>query len=337
MGYVKADGVCCGKHLWEARWSFMEPLVLLMGPTAVGKTALSLPLAQALQAEILNVDSRQLYRGMDIGTAKPTPAQQAQVPHHLLDLLAPDQPSNAAQFLDAARRALTDVQQRGKRALIVASGGLYLQAVLYGLMPVPSAHEPLRRALHTYADQHGTLALHQRLQRLDPEAARHYHPHDRVRLVRALEVTYLTGEPFSEHRRRHRAQKPLYPYVAVALTREQTDLYARIAARIEAMLEAGWLTEVERLRGQGYTRTCAALNSLGYRELLAYVEGHTPWEETLAAINKATRHLAKRQLTWLRKFPHLFWINLSILDENTAIACILKRLQHPAGAEGTEA
>lgn len=315
----------------------MEPLVLLMGPTAVGKTALSLPLAQALQAEILNIDSRQLYRNMDIGTAKPTPVQQAQVPHHLLDLLAPDQPSNAAQFLCAARRALADVQQRGKRALIVASGGLYLQAVLFGLMPAPAAHEPLRRALHTYADRHGTPALHRRLQHLDPEAARHYHPHDRVRLVRALEVTYLTGVPFSEHRRHHQGQEPLYPYVAVALTRERTELYERIAARTEAMLAAGWLAEVERLRAQGYPRTCAALNSLGYRELLAYVEGQISWDEALAAINKATRHLAKRQLTWLRKFPHLSWINLSTLDEDTAVACILERLQRPTYAARKEA
>ena len=312
----------------------MEPLVLLMGPTAVGKTALSLPIAHALQAEILNVDSRQLYRGMDIGTAKPTPMQQARVPHHLLDLLSPDQPSNAAQFLCAARRALNAVQQRGKRVLIVAGGGLYVQALLYGLMPAPSAHEPLRRVLHTYAEQHGTPALHRYLQRLDPATASRYHPHDRVRLVRALEVTYLTGKPFSEHCRRHQDQGALYPYVAVALSRERAELYARIAARTEAMLAAGWLTEVERLRAQGYTHTCTAMNSLGYRELLAYLDGQQSWDETLAAINQATCRLAKRQLTWLRKFPHLSWVNLSTLNEDTAVACILDRLQRSTCAAG---
>ena len=166
-----------------------EPLLVIVGPTAVGKTALALPVAQALDAEIVNVDSRQLYRYMDIGTAKPSMAQQAQVAHHLLDLLLPHQPSSAAQFLTSARQVLNDVRQRGKRALIVAGSGLYLQALLYGLMPVPPAYAPLRRALHMYADQHGTPALHWRLQHVDPVAASSYHPHDRVRLIRALEVT----------------------------------------------------------------------------------------------------------------------------------------------------
>src|SRR6266849_7214724 len=148
-----------------------EPFVVLVGPTAVGKTALALPIAQALDAEIINVDSRQIYRYMDIGTAKPSMAQQAQVAHHLLAFLLPHQPSNAAQFLTSARQVLDDIRQRGKRALIVAGSGLYLQALLYGLMPVPTAYEPLRRVLHRYADQHGTAALHRRLQQVDPVAA----------------------------------------------------------------------------------------------------------------------------------------------------------------------
>jgi tRNA dimethylallyltransferase len=307
----------------------MEPLAILMGPTAVGKTALSLPIAQALRAEILNVDSRQLYRFMDIGTAKPTAVQRAQVPHHLLDLLSPDQPVNAAQFLHAARRALEDIHRRGKRILIVAGSGLYLQALLYGLMPAPGAHTPLRQALHAYAERYGTPALHRQLWHVDPEAAAVYHPHDRVRLVRALEVTYLTGEPFSAHRRRHQQQGPLYPYVAVALTRERPELYQRIATRTEAMLAAGWLAEVEQLRARGYSRACAAMNSLGYRALLAYLDGEGSWDKTRETINQATRQLAKRQLTWLRKLPSISWVNLSTLDEDTAVAHILDRLQQP--------
>lgn len=305
----------------------LESLVVLVGPTAVGKTALSLPLAQALGAEIVNVDSRQIYKYMDIGTAKPSLAQQAQVPHHLLDLLLPHQKSSAAQFAAAARQVLDELRQREKRALLVAGSGLYLQALLYGLMPAPAAYEPLRRVLHKYANQHGSSALHRRLQHVDPVAASFYHPHDRVRLIRALEVTYLTGEPFSRHCHRHQGQAPVLPYVGVALTRQRADLYARIAERTDAMLAAGWLAEVERLVALGYTRTCTAMQSLGYRELLAYKAGEMAWHETVTAIKKATCHLAKRQLTWFRKMPHLHWFNLSACDEQTAVTTMVRQLQ----------
>jgi tRNA dimethylallyltransferase len=314
-----------------------EPFVVLVGPTAVGKTALSLPIAQALDAEIVNVDSRQIYRHMDIGTAKPSTVQQAQVPHHLLDLLLPDQQSSAAQFVTVARQVLDELRQRGKRALIVAGSGLYLQALLYGLMPAPTAYEPLRRALYMYADRHGTPALHRRLQHVDPVAASSYHPHDRVRLVRALEVTYLTGEPFSLHRQRHQGQEPMLPYTGIALTRERADLYARITARTDMMLAAGWLAEVERLVRWGYTRECAAMNSLGYRELLAYVAGEMAGHETVTAIKKATCHLAKRQLTWFRKMPRLYWFNLSAVDEPTAVTTLVTHLRAVlTGGEGGE-
>jgi len=305
----------------------LESLVALVGPTAVGKTALSLPIAQALGAEIVNVDARQIYQHMDIGTAKPSLAQQAQVPHHLLDLLRPDQKSSAAQFAAAARPVLAELRQRGKRALLVAGSGLYLRALLYGLMPAPAAYEPLRGVLHRYADQHGSAALHRRLQHVDPVAAAFYHPHDRVRLIRALEVTYLTGEPFSRHCQRHQGQAPVLPYVGVALTRQRADLYARIAERTDAMLAAGWLAEVERLVALGYTRTCTAMQSLGYRELLAYVAGEVGWPETVARIKQATCHLAKRQLTWFRKMPRVRWFNLSACDEQTAVTTMVRQLR----------
>ena len=314
----------------------MEPLAILVGPTAVGKTALSLPIAQALHAEILNVDSRQLYRYMDIGTAKPTWTQRQQVRHHLLDLLSPDQSTSAAQFRQTAACALADIRNRGKRALVVAGSGLYLQALLYGLMPVPAAQAPLRQAFHTHADRHGTHVLHRWLARLDPDAAALYHPHDRLRLVRALEVIFLTGEPFSAHRRRHQQQGPLLPFVAVALTRNRAELFGRIADRTDAMLAAGWLEEVDALVAREYTHTCAAMNSLGYQELLAYREGHMAWADAVATIKKRTRLLAKRQLTWFRKMPGLIWVDLSVYDEETAVKHILAILQHPASVVGRE-
>lgn len=305
----------------------MASLAVLYGPTAVGKTALSLPIARALNAEIVNVDSRQIYRYMTIGTAKPTASQCAQVPHHLVDLLLPDQRSTAALFVDAAVQAIDKLRQRGKRPLIVAGSGLYLHALLYGLMPVPPADDALRQALHAEADRHGTGALHYRLQAVDPLAASYYHPRDRIRLVRALEVTYLTGEPFSQHVQRHRQQPPIYRYTGFALTRERDDLYTRIEARTDAMLADNWLAEVKSLLARGYTQQCAAMNSLGYRELLRYIAGDVSWCATVAAIKQATRRLAKRQLTWLRKFPHLQEMNLSVVGERDAVTSITERLR----------
>jgi tRNA dimethylallyltransferase len=298
----------------------------------VGKTALSIPLAQLLDAEIINVDSRQLYRYMDIGTAKPTPAQCQQVRHHLIDLLAPDQVSTAAQFARAAQEVLVDIAARGKRALLVAGSGLYLRALLYGLMPAPAAYRPLRQELQAYAECYGTAALHQRLQQLDPLAAQHYHPHDRIRLVRALEITYLTGEPASLHQQRHQPCAARYPYVGIVITRDREELYARINARTEAMLAAGWLQEVATLVARGYTRECPAINSLGYRELLQYHTEQAPWADTIAAIQRNTRRFAKRQLTWFRKFPDLHWVNLSGLTEETAVATLLDIMQQRLAA-----
>ena len=311
----------------------MGPLVVLVGPTAVGKTDLSLPVAQALNAEIINVDSRQLYQDMNIGTAKPNARQRAQIPHHLLDLLRPDQQTSAAQFVRVARDVLGTLQQRQKRALIVAGSGLYLRALLYGLMPVPPAYEPLRQELHAYAERHGTTALHDRLRQVDPVAAARYHPHDRIRLIRALEVTYLTGEPFSSHVCRHQEQQQVYPYIGIALARQRVELYTRIANRTDAMLAAGWLDEVQRLVSHGYTDACAAMNSLGYRELLRYLAGQANWPQTVSTIKQATCRFAKRQLTYFRKFPGLEWLDLSSLQAPVAVARILEsvsRAQRPS-------
>lgn len=305
----------------------VAPLIVIVGPTAVGKTALSLHLAEAIRAEIVNIDSRQMYRCMDIGTAKPTPFEQAAVPHHLLNVLLPDQPGSAAQCAGLARQALDGIRRRRQGAMIVAGSGLYLQALLYGLMPVPPANAPLRAELGAYADRHGNAALHNLLRRADPAAAAICHAHDRVRVVRALEVTYLTGVPFSAHCSRHQARRPLYPYVGIGLTRDRAELYARIGERTEAMLAAGWLAEVEMLAARGYTAACAAMNSLGYRELLGYLAGRTGWQETVDAIKQATRRLAKRQLTWFSRLSNVSWYDLTGMDERAVAAELVKTLR----------
>ena len=305
----------------------VDPLVVLIGPTAVGKTVLSLRVAKAIQAEIVNIDSRQMYRNMDIGTAKPTPSQQAEVPHHLLDLLPPDQPFSAAECEKLARQAIADIRQRGRRVVIVAGSGLYLQALLYGLMPVPPANPSLRAELRRYSERHGDAGLHALLQKADPTYAATCHERDRLRVVRALEVTFLTGVPFSEHCSRHRAGEPFYPYVGIALTRQRADLYERIGQRTDAMLGAGWLAEVQALLAQGYTESCAAMNGLGYRELLNYLAGGRGWQETVEAVKQATRRLAKRQLTWFCRMQDLTWYNLSGADETVTVADIINRLR----------
>ena len=312
----------------------VEPLVVLVGPTAVGKTTLSLRLAKAIHAEIVNIDSRQMYRYMDIGTAKPTPSQQTEVPHHLLDLLSPDQPFSAADCEKFARQAIDDILRRRRRVVIVAGSGLYLQALLYGLMPVPSAEPLLRAELRRYSERHGDAALHALLQKADPTYAATCHIRDRVRVVRALEVTFLTGVSFSEHCSRHRARQPYLPYVGIALTRRRADLYERIGQRTDAMLAEGWVAEVRGLMAQGYTENCPAMNSLGYRELLRYLAGETGWQRTVDGIKQATRRLAKRQLTWFSRLPGLTWHNLSGANEKVVAADILCSL--PVGPQFRE-
>ena len=312
-----------------------DPLIVVAGPTAVGKTALSLRLAKAVGAEIVNIDSRQMYRYLDIGTAKPTPGQQAEVPHHLLDVLPPDQPLTAAACARRARQAIDDIRRRRRRVVVVAGSGLYLQALLYGLMPAPPANPSLRAELRRYAERHGDAALHGLLCNADPVYAAACHVRDRVRVVRALEVTFLTGVPFSVHCARHRAGAPFCPYVGVALTRDRADLYDRIGKRTDAMLGAGWLVEVQALLAQGYTESCAAMNGLGYRELVSYLAGAKGWPETVAAIKQATRRLAKRQLTWFGRMQGLAGYNISGQAEEAVVADILDRLRAaPSCREG---
>ena len=305
----------------------IDPLVVVVGPTAVGKTDLSLLLAKSINAEIVNIDSRQMYLYMDIGTAKPTASQQVEVPHHLLDVLPPDQQLTAAECGRLARQAINDIRQRGRQVVVVSGGGLYLQAALYGLMPVPSANHSLRAELRRYSERHGDAALHALLQKADPSYAAACHVRDRMRVVRALEVTFLTGTPFSEHCSRHRDSEPFLPYVGIALTRHRADLYDRIERRTDTMLGAGWLTEVQALLEQGYTDISAAMNSLGYRELLSYLAGEKGWQETVDAIKQATRRLAKRQLTWLCRMQDLAWYNISGEGEHAVAAEVLKRLR----------
>jgi tRNA dimethylallyltransferase len=280
-------------------------LVGIVGPTATGKTALALELAERVGAEIVSADARQVYRGLDIGTAKPTPAERARVAHHCLDLVAPTERFDVGRYRQAARAAIADVVGRGRSVVIVGGTGLYLRALLRGLCDGTPAHPGLRAALAA-ADDGVPGLLRRWAARLDPVAAARIHPHDRLRLVRAVEVVLTTGRPLSEWQRRHGFTDTPYDVFLVGLAVTPRDLSARIEARVQRMLADGWVAEVAWLVG-AVPRDAPAWNTLGYRELRCVVEGRCDLVTAVAATVQATRRFAKRQGTWFRREVGLTW------------------------------
>jgi tRNA dimethylallyltransferase len=247
-----------------------------------------------------------VYRHLDIGSAKPTPAQRARVPHHLLDVVDPDEPFDCARYRELALQAIADVQARGRAALLVGGTGLYLKVLMGGLFPGPARDAELRRQLE--AEEAATPgALHRRLQQLDAAAARRLHPHDSVRLVRALEVALLTHRPISEWQAAHAFSDHTLQIIAIGLTLERSLLYERINARCRAMIDAGLIDEVRRLWQHGFGPDLPPLRSIGYAEVGAFLSGEVTLEAALDHMARATRHLAKRQLTWFRATPGLRW------------------------------
>ena len=290
-------------------------LICLLGPTAVGKTEIAIQLARHLNAEIISVDSRQIYRQMDIGTAKPTLEEQQAARHHLIDCVDISQPFSVADYQHLADTAITDIQNRGKQVLLVGGAGLYFRAVVDGLFEGPGADPDLREQLEREAAQHGVHVLHERLRVCDPESADRIHPNNIIRVIRALEVYELTGTPMSEHQQQWHPEKQRYPIIAFCLTVPRALLYHRIEQRVDIMLANGLIAEVESLLAAGYARDTVALQSFGYRELIAYLDGECTYIEAISQLKQNTRRFAKRQLTWFRKDTRLEWINReSIVD-----------------------
>ncbi len=282
------------------------PLLVLVGPTAVGKTEVSLHLAEALDAEIVSADSRLLYRGMDIGTAKPSRAVRARIPHHLIDVADPDETWSLAQYQDAAYQAIADIHRRGKIPLLVGGTGQYVWAVVEGWrIPRVPPNPRLRAVLERWGERIGPEALHRRLARIDPEAAARIQPRNLRRTVRALEVIFTTGRRFSEQQTK---APPPYRILMLGLYRPRPELYARIDRRIDAMLQAGWLEEVQRLLEQGYTPDLPAMSSIGYAELAAYLLGRLSFEEAVRRIRRRSRVLVRKQANWFRMDdPRIHW------------------------------
>lgn len=298
-------------------------LIAVVGPTAVGKTAISLPLAGDLGGEIVSADSRQIYRGLDIGTDKASPAQQAQVPHHLLDVVAPDQVLTLAEYQRRAYAAIDAIHDRGRLPLLVGGSGLYVRAVLDGLgIPEAPPDEALRAELASYAAEQGALALHARLAALDPTAAQRIDHRNVRRVVRALEVCLVTGRPISELQA---AAPPPYRILRIGLTRPRDALYARIDQRVDEMLARGLLAETQRLLDAGYTPQLPALTGLGYRQMIQYVQGQLSFDEAVAAIKQQTRRFVRQQYTWFRlDDPRIVWFD----REQLAYGEILNTVGH---------
>jgi tRNA dimethylallyltransferase len=276
-------------------------LLAVVGPTAAGKTAVALRLAEELGGEVLSCDSMQVYRGMDVGTAKPTPAERARVPHHLLDVVDPDEDFSAARYVELADAAAAAISARGRVVVVCGGTGLYLRALVRGLFPAPRP-DPALRARHREA---GAAAVRERLLAVDPEAARGILPGDLVRLSRALEVYEQTGVPISELRRRA-AGPPRYPARLVGLAPPRPELHARIDARFDQMMAAGFLDEVRRLLDR-YGPAARPLGALGYAQLRDHLLGRVSLEEAVRLGKRDTRRYARRQLTWFRSEPGITW------------------------------
>ncbi len=287
-----------------------NPLLVIVGPTAVGKTALSLHLAGALDGEIVSADSRLFYRGMDIGTAKPTPQERACVPHHLIDIADPDETVGLAEFQRHAAAAIADIHARGRLPLLVGGTGQYVRAVVEGWrVPRVPPDPSLRAELEAQAQREGPVALHERLAQLDPEAAQRIDARNVRRVIRALEVCLLTGRPISAQQRR---QPPPYRTLWIGLTMERAALYARADRRIEAMMAAGLVDEVRRLVEAGYGWELPAMSGLGYIQFRPYFEGQATLEEVGAEIKRATRRFIRHQYNWFRlSDPAICWFDVA--------------------------
>jgi tRNA dimethylallyltransferase len=301
-------------------------LVVLLGPTGVGKTALAMALADRWPAEIVSADSMQVYRGMDIGTAKPTPDQRRLVPHHLIDVVDPDEPFDASRYLALARGAVDRLQGEGKNVFVVGGTGLYLRALLGGLITGPGADEALRRSLKEEMARQGRPWLHEKLRQQDDRAAARINPNDGVRVIRALEVLALTGRSIIDCQQEHRFAERPYEVLKIGLALDRQGLDDRIDRRTEAMVEQGFVAEVQGLLARGYGGELKPMQSLGYRHMVAYLSGQGDLAQAVRLIQRDTRRYARRQMTWFSADREISWLAPEAVDAATeAVGRVLDR------------
>jgi tRNA dimethylallyltransferase len=283
-------------------------IVVICGPTAGGKSAAAMELAGEFGAEVINADSMQVYRYMDIGTAKPSPEAQKAVRHHLIDILYPDEEFSAALFREAAQQAIADVETCGRKALVVGGTGLYIKALTAGLIRGGEVDPTIRARLRAETQGQGREGLYRRLQEVDPMTAARLHPHDTYRIIRALEVYERTGSPISALRQRHQFQEGPYQVLKIGFFREREELYQRIDERVDEMITRGLQQEVQQLLDKGYSPGLRTMQSLGYKQIVAYLQGEYDLAEAVRRIKRDTRRYAKRQLTWFKVDPQIHWV-----------------------------
>ncbi|MBO5743815.1 MAG: tRNA (adenosine(37)-N6)-dimethylallyltransferase MiaA [Clostridia bacterium] len=292
--------------------NFKNKVIALVGPTGVGKTETSLYLAELMNCEIISCDSMQIYKGMDIGTAKIAECEMARVPHHLIDIKNPNEAYNVCEYVKDAKKCLEDIFSRGKNALVVGGTGLYVDSFIKDTsFTEASGNEEIRNELSLYAQKNGNENLHRLLEDVDPESAKAIHPNNVKRVIRAIEYFRVSGEKISDHNKKSALTASPYDYVYIGLTRNRDELYERIDKRVDIMMEEGLLDEVFSLWNKGCTRNMTSMQALGYKELIHYIEGRCTLSEAIRILKRDSRHYAKRQLTWFGRNKDIKWINLS--------------------------
>lgn len=287
-----------------------QPLIVLTGPTAVGKTSLSISLAKAVNGEIISADSMQVYKKMDIGSAKIRPEEMQGIPHYLVDVLEPEEEFHIVKFQQMAKKAMEDIYSRGKIPILVGGTGFYIQAVTKDIDFTEAQQEnDYRKELEALAEEKGGKHLHEMLRKVDPVSADAIHAHNVKRVIRALEFYHQNGSPISAHNEEQKQHESPYNLAYFVLNMPRELLYERIDLRVDQMMKEGLLEEVARLKEEGCHRGMVSMQGLGYKEILAYLDGEYPLEEAVRVLKRDTRHFAKRQLTWFRREQEVTWVN----------------------------
>jgi tRNA dimethylallyltransferase len=304
-----------------------QSTLILTGPTASGKKSVSLLLAASINAEIISMDSMKVFKAMDIGTAKPGAKARAEIPHYLIDVVAPDEEFNVGKYIERVRVVRREILERGRQVLFVGGTPLYLKAITEGIFEGPSADWELRKELEASEREKGPGFLHERLKAVDPVSAGRLHPNDTKRILRALEVYEKTGKPISALQRQFGAAKEDPRHVIFGLRRDRDELNRRIEQRVDGMFEAGLVDEVKRLLDT-YRLSRQAREAVGYREVIEYLEERRSLEETVALVKKSTRYIARKQLTWFRSMPDIIWIDAR---EDESAGDIVARIEDRLG------
>ncbi len=308
----------------------MKPLIILTGPTAVGKTALSITLAKCIGGEIISADSMQVYRHMDIGSAKITQGEMQGVPHHLLDVLEPTEEFNVVTFQKLAKESLRDIYSRGRIPIIAGGTGFYIQALLYDFdFTENEADTSYRRELEKLGEEKGNAYLYRMLCEVDPESAESIHENNRKRIIRALEFYQFTGGRISQHNQAEREKESPYNFCYFVLNDDRGKIYSKIDQRVDQMLADGLVAEVKKLQSMGCTRDMVSMQGLGYKEILAYLEGESSLDDAVMLLKRDTRHFAKRQLTWFRREREVIWLDKPTFgyDEDAMVKEMCHRLK----------